>query len=379
MAFEPETMTLEALRALPAPSFAERDPFVIKADLIAKFESYSKRKLYPAQTEMFVIEVMAYSKANLGEAVQLGFLQNRAIWAEGRHLDEVGANVSTFRLEAQTATANVEFTLSETRATGIVIPKGTRVSAGSDLVFKTDRELIIAAGQSTGIVPVSASASGTAYNGLQVGQIEDVLDPIAYVSSVSNMEISSGGSDIEADDRYRLRVVNALERVSKAGPKQGYIENVKAVNPSIIAVEVVRPEPGYIHITPLMIDGISSDQVDQAILDYLDPETRRPMGDDVSIVKASRVGFDVVMELKIKPNTGAGLAEKAEMAIRDRFAVWSSTLGAQVAPTALVEAVRSVVGVVGVIGPAFEFTDLPATAFAGIDELTINVVEAPNV
>ena len=95
MAYEPQTMTLEALRAADVPSFIERDPFALKQFYFAEFENETGRKLYPAQTEMFVIEVMAYAKAIMGEAIQTAFLQNRAIWAQGRHLDEIGANVST--------------------------------------------------------------------------------------------------------------------------------------------------------------------------------------------------------------------------------------------------------------------------------------------
>lgn len=63
MSFEPETLTLDALRALPVPQFIERDPFEIRKFMVAKFEELTNRTLYPAQTEMFVIETMAYAKA----------------------------------------------------------------------------------------------------------------------------------------------------------------------------------------------------------------------------------------------------------------------------------------------------------------------------
>ena len=166
-AFAPETLTLEALRSAPVPDFITRDPFVLKQYYVAKFEELTKRTLYPAQTEMFVIEVMAYAKSIMGEAIQTAFMQNRAIWAEGRHLDEIGANVSTFRLAAQLATSRVRFTLSETRPTGVTIGQGTRVSAGEGYVFSTTEELIIPAGDLTGEVDVIAAGSGDAFNGFE--------------------------------------------------------------------------------------------------------------------------------------------------------------------------------------------------------------------
>ena len=61
------------------------------------------------------------------------------------------------------------------------------------------------------------------------------------------------------------------------------------------------------------------------------------------------------------------------------FYVWTSTLGAQIAPAALVQAAMDLPGVVGVDGPAFTFTDLTPTQFATLGDLTIDVVETPDV
>ena len=212
-----------------------------------------------------------------------------------------------------------------------------------------------------------------------VDHSEDILDPVPFVTGVSNSTESAGGSDMEDDDRYRLRVVNAFERVSKAGPREGYIENVKAVSPDIIDVKVIRPQPGHIEITPLMANGVSTDEIHAAILARLDPETTVPMGDYVSIVRAVPVPFDVVMTLKVEPGAAADVQSKADDVISGRFAVWTQTLGAQIAPSALVEAARSVIGVVGVDGPAFAFTDLPATSFAVLGQLTVSIVEVSDV
>ncbi len=49
------------------------------------------------------------------------------------------------------------------------------------------------------------------------------------------------------------------------------------MNPEIVDVEVIRPEPGYIDIYPLMKMGLPSAELKWDILDYLDPETLRPM------------------------------------------------------------------------------------------------------
>jgi phage-related baseplate assembly protein len=379
MSFDPATPTIDELRALPVPEFAERDTAVIKQALVSDFERISGRTLYPAQPEMFMIELMSYALSNVGSGVQNGLMQNRAIWAEGTHLDELGANVGTFRLSAQYARAEVEFTLSEPRNSGVVIPVGTRVAAGSALIFRTVQELVIPAGSLSGIVDTMATETGAAHNDLQLAQVQDILDPVAYVSAVTNVQISAGGSDAEADDRFRERIVNAFERITRGGSRAGYIELVLGAHPDIVDVEVIRPQPGHIHIYPLMNSGIAADAIDDVISEYLDPETKIPMGDFVTIQKVSAQVFDVVMTLKVAPGYAAGAVAQAEDAIRAQFAVWSQTLGAQVAPSALVETVRGVAGVVGVDGPTFAFTDLTSTQFASLGVLTVNLVETPNV
>lgn len=367
-----ETLTLDALRSAPPPEFIERNTEALKAIYVAKFEDLTKRTLYPAQTEMFVIEVMAYAHSVLGEAAQTSFLQNRAIWATGRHLEEVGANVSTFKLPAQTATSRARFTLSEARPNGVLIGKGTRVSAGDDYVFSTIEELVIPAGELTGEVDIIAAKAGIDFNDFELGQIKEILDPIAYVSAVENIITSGGGSNVEDDDRYRLRIVNAFERISKAGPREGYVEHVKAVNPAIVDVAVIKPQPGYIEITALMLDGVSSDAVDAAILDHLDPETLIPMGDYVSIVKATGNGKNLTVTIRF--NGQAPDQALVETAIRTAFAPFSARLGAQVSPRPLEAACMAFSGVVHVEVSGLAYEDLPATHFAFINSLTINLV-----
>ncbi|MDZ7822958.1 MAG: hypothetical protein U5K75_02230 [Ahrensia sp.] len=60
----------------------------------------------------------------------------------------------------------------------------------------------------------------------------------------------------------------------------------KRANPAIVDVEVVRPIPGHIHITPLMQRTVfQDDAVDAGDLNpaYLSPETAYRMGDYVSV------------------------------------------------------------------------------------------------
>ncbi|MGV1803852.1 baseplate J/gp47 family protein [Agrobacterium vitis] len=375
---DPVKRTIEDLRANGAPSFFERDPSVLKATYKAKFEEITGRTLYPAQTEMYLIEVLAYAHSLLAEAAQTATLQNTAVFAEGVHLENRGADVSTFRLLAQPASTTLRFTLSAVRDVETGIAKGTRVASGNAVTFATDADLIIPAGALTGDVAATAEATGAAWNGLAVGTVKDILDPVAYVTSAANITVVSGGSDIEDAERFRLRVVNALFTIAKTGPKNGYREHALAVDPDIIDVAVVRPEPGKINIYPLMRAGLPSAELKAAVLAYLDPETLRPMGDYVTVLSPEPVDFNLRLTIR---STSAipGLEASCHAAAIAAFTPYTQSLGSQVAPSAIIAAVKAVSGVTDVVLTSFAFTDLAAHQFARLASLTFNMVVKTDV
>lgn len=369
---DPVKRTLEDLIANGAPSFFERDPAALKALLKAKFEAVSGRTLYPAQTEMFLIEVAAYALSVLHDAAQNAAEQNTAVFAKGVHLENRGANVSTFRLLAQPARTTLRFQLSVVRLLDTAIPVGTRVAAGSAVTFATDVDLVIPAGMLAGDVAATATVAGATWNGLSIGAVSDLMDPIAYVSSAANLTEVSGGIDIEDIDRLRLRVVNALFTIAKTGPRNGYREHVLAVDPEIVDVAVVRPEPGHIHIFPLMKTGLPSEELKEAVLAYLDPETRRAMGDDVTVLSPEPVDFSMVLTVR-SAQIVPGLKEACEAQAAAAFARYTQALGSQVAPSVITTAVKGVAGVTDVSLAGFAFTDLADHQFARLVSVIANV------
>lgn len=374
----PLSPSLDALRALPIPDLMERDPFALKALFVAEFERISGRTLFESQPEMYVIETMAYALSVYGEAGQNGFMQNRALWAEGGHLEQVGANVDTFKLGEEYAVCQIEFSLSGVQPTNVLIPAGTRVSPGNGIIFDTTDDLFIEAGQLTGLVLVIALDAGVSANGFVIGQINEILDPVAFVASASNTIASGGGADVEDEDAFRLRIINSFERISKAGPRQGYVEIVKSASALIVDVAVHKPQPGYIDIYPLTATGAASDALDTLIIAALDPEKVVPMGDYVTVKKAVAVPLDITLNVRVF-NAGASILADIEDAVLAAFLPWSLTLGAQLSPLAVKTAVGKLAGVIDVVLPDFAYVDLAHNQYADISEIAINLVESPNV
>lgn len=260
----------------------------------------------------------------------------------------------------------------------VLVPRGTRIGAGASLIFTTDADLIIPAGMLAGNVQATALLSGAMFNGLGIGTITDLLDPIAYVSTVRNISEVAGGTDEEDMERFRLRVANALFTIAKTGPRKGYREHVMAVDPEIVDVAVIRPQPGYIHIHPLMKTGQPTAALKAAMLDWLDGETLRPMGDYVSVHDPVRVGFSFTLTVRVQAAI-SGLEEQARNIAQAAFQPWTQELGAQIAPSVIIAAVKQLAGVSDVEINGLEFTDLPETHYAALDGLNVIVEVRANV
>ena len=89
-------------------------------------------------------------------------------------------------LSAAAALCTVRFTLSAPRTFGVLIPAGTRVTPDGSLMFSVTEAATIAAGDMYADVNVECLTAGEVGNGFVVGQIDQLVDPIAYIESVSN-------------------------------------------------------------------------------------------------------------------------------------------------------------------------------------------------
>ena len=54
---------------------------------------------------------------------------------------------------------------------------------------------------------VLADVAGKVGNGYAIGTINKILDPLAFVSTVENIDVTGGGSDVESDEQLRERII----------------------------------------------------------------------------------------------------------------------------------------------------------------------------
>lgn len=369
--------SLDALKALSLPSLFTSDAATWKNQLVAWFEAETSRTLYPMQIEMLLIETLAYAMGVLGQEGQMVIEQHLVATAGMDGLMRLGANRSTPRLPASKAQTTLRFSISQVHSAGVYIPSDTIVSAGGDAYFKVLKPVVIGAGQLWVDVGAEAVHEGSLYNDFIAGQINALVDPIGGVS-VTNITTSSGGADIEDVELYRLRVANAFERISTGGSYSWYRETAMGASSAIIDVAIVRPEPCYIDIYPLTLDGAASIDLRNQVRatfrtrDALDIR----FGDEVTVKPPVVVTAAPIIIVRVRGSSSTIQADALDAA-NAVLLVWRRRLGVIVAPSELEAAIRGLTGVIDVEVSGLAFMALEPNEYLVCTAVTINIVVLP--
>ncbi|TZE82008.1 baseplate assembly protein [Calorimonas adulescens] len=284
-------------------NFVDVDAESLKNQLIQDFESALGETFYPGdERRIFLLQILPLIvglKNDINESAK----QNLLRYARGSMLDALGEFYNTPRLQAQKATVTLRFTLSGPQAMEVIIPKGTRATPDGNIYFATNADLVIPPGQITGDITAVSTEAGAKYNDYAPGQIKTIVDPVPYVASVTNIDTSSGGADIEPDDdgvniwsRYRERIRLAPESFSVAGPEGAYIYWAKTADANIIDVSVSSPSAGTVKVVPLLKDGeIPSQAILDKVSTIVSSKDKRPLTDNVQVAAPTTVSYDITL------------------------------------------------------------------------------------
>lgn len=363
------------LADLPDIDFVDIDAETIETALFSAYTSITGRTLGQADPIRLFILFVADVIIRLLNKINDTGKQNLLKYSTGDNLDNLAANAWVTRIPASAATTTLEVTLSGERSTETVIPAGTRVSPESNVYFATDAALIIPAGSTTGTVGATCTTAGTTGNNYNAGEISQIVDPVAYVAMMVNITKSEGGADEETDDALRERVWEAPEALSVAGPSGAYRARTKAVNSSIVDVDVDSPSPGVVQITPLLTDGgIPGEELLTEVLDALSDESIRPLTDYVTVIAPTAVTYDVTAAYYIDEDADATTVQANVAAAVSSYTAWQrSKLGRDVNPSRLTQMLMSVTGVKRVSVTAPAFTEVTGTQVAHADNVSVTM------
>jgi uncharacterized phage protein gp47/JayE len=193
-------------------------------------------------------------------------------YAWGVYLDAHGETLNLPRNDEVAATGEVTFSGTNTT----IISVGTEVSttqATADeepISFLTTEGGVISGGSVT--LPVEAAEPGSSGN-VVGGAINLLLSPVSGVSSITNTEATTGGTNVESDEDYRDRIKLSWSAAQGSGSIADYVRWCLAIPPvGNVRVTPIWNGPGTVRVT---ITDTDNNPVSPAVIaevqDALDP------------------------------------------------------------------------------------------------------------
>ena len=279
------------------------DSQTIYNNTISALETGLNEPLYPGDERRLFAEAQNAFLISYQNSANEQFKQRFMQYATDEILDAHGESEGCIRLQAQKAKTIQRFSLSAEQRTNVVIPVGTKVTADNNKYFQTIEVAVIEAGQLYVDTIVEALESGSSYNGYAVNQLNFLVDLIPYVSSVTNLETTSGGDNGEpysyedngaGNENYRERIRLVQSSKSTAGAESTYEYYAKSADASIADVKVTSPAPCEINILVLCKDGkIPDDELLAKVEKATTAKEVRPLGDKVTVTGVEPVTYDI--------------------------------------------------------------------------------------
>lgn len=248
-------------------------------------------------------------------------------YAHSTFLDNLGAMKGIYRNKGNAATATERFSVSEIQENAITIPMGTRVTAGDDIFFYTTEDAEIPAGQQYTDVTIKCIDEGIKANGYAEGKINILVNPIAYIGSVSNITKTAGGTEEESDEKLADRIYLAPSSYSVAGPNEAYAYWVKTCNADIADVKITSPTPGVVEVRFIMSNGEMPEiAVIEEVQQYLEDENIRPLTDKVEVKAPEAVSYHINLKYYIdrsNKNKAVAIQENVNAAL-EAYKLWQT-------------------------------------------------------
>lgn len=331
--------------------------------------------LQPADESSLILNACAVYMFQGFQFVQRAGEQNMLGMSYGNALDQLGALAGVTRKDAQAAVCTLKFTLSEKRTSVTSIPQGTMASASGQVYFATTEYAEIPAGQLSVEVPAACTVTGEVGNGYTAGTITTMIDRIGYVESVTNVNATAGGADIESDESLADKIFLASSGFSVAGPTDAYAYFCKAHNSQIDDVYVDSPTPGSV-VVYITMEGskLPEEAVIEDLEEYLKDDQVRPLTDNVSVSAPQTVDYSVSVKYWINRSSAgqaAALQEDIEAAVQSYIEWQQAKIGRDINPDQLIQMmVAAGAKRVEITAPAFKSiqkTQIPAIT----DEATV--------
>lgn len=261
-------------------------------------------------------------------------------YSYGDFLDNLGALRGIERLQATSAVTTIRFSIDSAIGSAVQIPQGTRVTNGNEVYFFTDEYAEIPAGETFVDVPATSTEVGVGSNGFGAGEINVLVETLPYISTVSNITETSGGSDLESDASLAERIYIASSAYSVAGPADAYVYWTKTASSNIIDVSVTSPAPCEVDVRFILEGGeLPGEALIDKVNAILQDDNIRPLTDLVTVSAPTVVSYDIELTYYINASdkSAAGNIQKLVFTAVDTYKTWqSSAIGRDINPSYLI-------------------------------------------
>lgn len=339
------------------------------SDFCAKYEEETGKTVElgladPSRLILYAAALQIYQGMQyLDRAGKQSFLK----YAYSGFLENLGALKGIVRNPGSASTATERFTVSEAQQNAITIPMGTRVTAGDNVYFYTEESVEIPAGGTYADAKIRCAEMGIVSNGYEVGAINRMVEPIAYIGSVANITKTEGGADAENDDQLAERIYLAPSSYSTAGPDDAYVYWTKTCNAGISDVKVKSPKEGVVEVRFILENGtIPGEAILGEVQQYLENEEIRPLTDRVEVKAPEISEYDITLTYYIAEsdrNKVTSIRENVNNAI-EAYKMWQmERIGRDLNPSYLTSLIVNA-GAKRVVIQSPEFTVLPDVGIA---------------
>lgn len=182
----------------------------------------------------------------------------------------------------------------------------------------------------------------------------------------------------ESDADYRLRIPQAFEGLSAAGPQGAYVYHARSADGRVADASAISPSPACVTVSVLSRegDGTASADLLRKVEAALNDEDVRPVADRLTVQSARIVPYTVAAELHLCPLPASEPVKAAAEARLQRYVTTQHRLGRDIRRSALFAALHAE-GVQQVVltGPATDLV-LNETQAAFCREITLTVRES---
>lgn len=214
------------------------------------------------------------------------------------YLEKRTNEIGVERKEAVISEGQVTFSGEE----GVVIPAGTRLStdASEPVYFVTTAEGTITGGTVT--VAATAELGGLAGN-VPIGAITIVLGLVSGITSVTNSQAFSGGTDVESDESLLARYYEKVRQPATSGNIYHYQQWAKAFA-GIGDAKVYPLWNGNGTVKVVLLDESKRAPLASLVTEVAESiEEVRPIGATVTVVGATEVPINISATLTLASGT----------------------------------------------------------------------------